>query len=159
MAKTYYLTEDISQVGKKLGNLKGWRGEIATAILNTKAEDEAVVGQIHHVLSKTAGRSEAALVDEVIPLLPKAIRSKARILAHHLIKHLKIGEHGQVIYPDGTDGSSFIDHLKYFASPPNLRVVAPFDVDKMREIISKTHAPLTSVRPATRSPTAAWISL
>ena len=155
MAKTYYLTDDISQVGKKLGNLKGWRGEIATAILDTKVEDETVVDQIRHILSKTAGRSEAAMVDEVIPLLPKAIRSKAKILAHHLIKQIKIGEHGQVVYPDGTDGSSLIDHLKYFASPPQMRVAAPFDADKMRDIISKTHAPLSSVR---RAPST-WISL
>ena len=97
------------------------------------------------------------MIDELIPLLPKAIRNKAKILAHHLIKHINIGSDGQVIYPDGSTGASFIDHLKYFASPPSMRISAPFDVVKMKEILKNTHAPQSSLRSNVISDS--WISL
>ncbi len=158
MAKTWYLTDDVSQVGKKLGKLSGWRSDVAKALLSNKASDETVAREIRHVLDKMDGGGkvkEKSLIDEVIPLLPRNIRNKAQLLANHLLKEVEIGEHGQVIYPDGTEGSSLIDHLRYFSSPPSMKARAPFDLDKMREILNSTHAPTLSANALTPK----WISL
>ena len=161
MAKTYYLHEEVSKMGKKLGNLTGWRSDIAKVLLASKVEDDTAVNQIRHILAKLAVGGDQSLIDETILLLPRSIRNKAKILAHHLLEKSKIhiGGNGQVVYPDETEGGSFIDHLKYFCSSSSMKVAAPFDMEKMKQLLKDTNAPITSVRASSSTRTNAWISL
>ena len=152
MAKTWYLTDNVSQLGKKLGNLTGWRAQIAQ-ILVGKQEDDQAIGSIRDIVTKHGGNKDELAVDQLIPLLPKAIRNKAKILAHHLLKHIKIGGNGQVIYPDGTEGASIVDHLKYLCS--TMKSKAPFDIDVMQELLEKTNAPKSCMSTARNK----WLSL
>ena len=159
MATTYYLTEDISQTGKKLGSLTGWRKEIAKFILDTKSSEEETTNHIRNLINGKTGQSENAMVDELIPLLPKNTRNRAKILAYHLMKHIKIGNNGQVVYPDGTTGASFVDHIKYWCGSFNSRHSTPFDQEKMAQLLEETNAPKSCLRSIHSVQSSRWLSL
>ena len=158
MAKTYYLSEEISQTGKKLGKLSGWKKEIAKSLLDSKSSENEIIAKIQEVINNQSGITEY-MIDDIIPLLPKNIRNKAKIISNHLLKHIKIGDYGQVIYPDGKQGGSFIDHLKYLCSPSSINVSVPFDIVEMRKLLESTNAPKSCMRTFQSDTVANWISL
>ena len=165
MAKTYYLTDEMCGNGKKLGKLQGWRKEIAKQLLRKGSSDQDVVISIQEVLETIDTVPKVNLkeaINNIIELLPKNIRGRSRILGYHLIKHVSIDDSGLVRYPDGTEGTSMIDHLKYWCSPPSYRASIPADVDKMQELLTKTNAPEAGHYRKDRSTTTtgtSWIAL
>ena len=167
MVKTYYLSEEMSATGRKLGNLKGWRSDVAKHLLRKSFDDQEAIASIRQVLETIdeAPGSKAnpkELIDDVIELLPKNIRGRARILGYHLLKHVSIDDDGLVRYADGTEGTSIIDHLKYWCSPPSYRASVPADVRKMQELLSKTNAPEAGLHRKDNSaikPKTNWIAL
>ena len=96
MSKTYYLTTDISAIGKKLANLTGWEKEAAELLVSS---DEGKVDKLMALIrlqvseEDTSNRIDA---DELIALLPRNIRSRARIYLHHPERFLKVTAQGHV---------------------------------------------------------------
>ena len=153
-AETWYLTQNVSKLSKKLGKLSGWRKEVAKLLLET--DEEATAKSLIAEIVKTT-ESPNSLISEVLDLLPKRIQGKAKILATHLSKQMKFSDDGRVIYPDGSFGSPLIDILKYFCSPKSglVRVKAPFDVRKMTEYLSETNAPMSATTKSNND----WIAV
>ncbi len=155
-AKTYYLMDDISPTTKKFDSLEGWRLAIAKVLVRKRIDDAQALSEISSLIKKEKSHDQKkedgrALLEGFIEILPKNVRTKAKILAHHLIHHITVDESGRVVYPDGRKGGSIIDHLRYFCSPGQFKPPAPDDVDKMTRLLLSTSAPRSSFTlPAAR---------
>ena len=170
--KTYYLTENMSKTGEKLGTLKGWELEVAKALLAPSAEERDKVALIRKVLegrgpatNDSENDSPEALA-QLIELLPKATRSRARVLLHHLPKSLRVKD-GLVLFPDDTPGSPLIDVLKYYCSPRHFRVPLPQGFQRMNQLLKDAKVPQTAfstdkspyIIRASPTPSSGWVSL
>lgn len=84
--------------------------------------------------------------ENMIQLLPKTSRNKARILFHSLKSNLSLDEHGRVKYKDDTVGSPLYDHLKYWTTRIGKEgVLRPLDSDKFINLMVLSSVPKSSV--------------
>lgn len=95
--------------------------------------------------------------ENIIDLLPKAYRSRARIILHYLSKHLNADN--RLIYDDGRTSSHLIDLLKYVLNP--LSQYVPDDGDKFISLMKKSGVPdsVYGSRIAVASALLPWLSL
>ena len=145
MAKTYYMTTDISAVGKKLARLSGWEKDVADILVSKDADK---ISKLLAMLQPLASGEDASINkvfwDEIIPLLPKSIRSKARIFLHHAQRFLKVDKDGLVELGEGTRGSSLLDVLKFYCSPASMPVPLPLGTDAMDQLMRQHHMPISA---------------
>jgi hypothetical protein len=78
----------------------------------------------------------------VIELLPKAQRTKARILLHYLAPVVKLDVHQRILYqPYGKVGSNLLDLVRYFTSPSYFKVPRPLDAEDFSKLIKQVGVP------------------
>jgi hypothetical protein len=98
-AKTYYLSESISKEGERLGQLTGWKLDVAKALLSNSSSDQPAdkISEIRNMLDavltiqgvnisggdgddgESPRTDSPAQLSQLIDLLPKNIRHRARI--------------------------------------------------------------------------------
>ena len=146
--ETWYLSQKATDQAKRLGRLKGWRKEVAQVLLSRNSDDKSKV-DIRKLVATEKSREtqQTEMIDQTVSLLPKNSRSKAKILAQHLLHNLHVDENGRIVYPDGSFGSAFIDALKYFTAPKSgiAKVRAPFDVVKLTSFLQDTNVPMSAI--------------
>lgn len=96
---------------------------------------------------------------DIIDLLPKAYKAKAKTILHYLKGYLKLDNQHRVRYEDNNQlGSHIIDLLRYFAAPfPTER---PIDAPQFFELIKEAGVPSSAVAKRHNSqvlkPAAQW---
>lgn len=83
--------------------------------------------------------SESKPENEIIELLPKAYRSRAKVILHYLLPNLKQDQNKHIIFPDGTIGSHILDYLRYFLNP--LKAKPPVEANKFANLLEKSGVP------------------
>ena len=119
-AQTYYLSQDLSPRVKSLSDLsEDWEKQVATVLLGTSGTK---ADEIRRLLPSKTERTNNAILD----LLPRGIKNRGRILLHHLLPRVSLGDGDVVILPpNGTATAPLIDVLRFFASPKSMRVPVP----------------------------------
>lgn len=142
MAKTYYLTTDISPTAKQLSKLEGWEGDAAGILLGGGDDKISKLRILLNAMDEPIAETQRhAVRAEMLSMLPKAIRSRAKIFLHHASDILKETEDGLTISPDGTVSSPMIDILRYYCSSHHIPIPLPVASDSLEELFRSSHMP------------------
>ena len=181
-AQTYYLSKNVPKLVKNLSELKAkWERDVAEILLNKELSDEEKLTKIYVVLpadelGKKADRD--AEIEGVINVLPKRIRSRARILARAVLKRATLSDGDLVELPGVGPTAPLIDVLKFFASPRHLNLPLPQQTSLLSYFFLSNKFPVSAfgsgvidfmqnlINPGTidlpiekSTPSAAWITL
>lgn len=72
-------------------------------------------------------KSDEKLWHDIPSMLPKAQRSKARILVHFIKNLVTLDNAGRIVF-DNKTMSNAVDVIKYLTAPLNFNVPRPFDI-------------------------------
>ena len=141
MSKSYYLMSNPPSILKNLNNLKGWQEKVVQELLSDKDEENkksSILALLSHddgdnlpsSFSSRTHTEEASQINYVISFLAKPIRSRAKIFLHHVLKFVRVREDGSTeVEEEGgavvTRSSPLIDIVRYYCSPPAMRVPLP----------------------------------
>ncbi len=115
--KTYYLVPKnrMSQVvGQGLTKLE-------EKLLSTITERNITESEKLTLLSDLLREHSAPNLSWILPLIPKSLQSKAKILLHSIRDKVKVDQDGQAILPTGQNLGSILDLIKYTISPPHIQ--------------------------------------
>ena len=88
--KHYYLSEEVTPLAKRMGSLNGWKKEMAQSLLKSWPSPKDQIDDLRRILGSAEPADQNSLTKQeaeaVIPLLPKAYRSKAKILLDNILK-------------------------------------------------------------------------
>lgn len=151
---TFYLTKDLSSHVKRLSDLKeDWQREVAKLLLNTSLDSRTMASEIHGV-TKWAGQTKQGEGPEAeetmrvtLEMLPKGMRGRARILLHHLLPRVRLGDGDVVELPGQGPTAPLIDVVRYFASPFHLKVAPPERLSVLRHFFRHHHFPKSAFGP------------
>lgn len=147
---TFFLSKNVPKFVEKLSRLKAeWERDIASALLDSTMDEEEKIAKIKTMLPANRANEEKEaknlMVENVIEMLPKTIRARARILAGHLMKSsANIGDGDVVLLPDFGPTAPLIDVLKFYASPRHLKVPLPQEASKLSQYFIDNKFPMSA---------------
>lgn len=119
----YYLSQE-SDFSKKVLNLikeKGYKHEILNILLDSKLSQEQIIKAISHVINslktEETNNSVTVYIDSILPLLPKSIRTKTKLLSPFLDRIMTVEKSGKIMYYSGESSGNLIDYVKFLTSP------------------------------------------
>jgi hypothetical protein len=84
---------------------------------------------------------ETGRYQEIVDLLPKNLRRKAKILLHYLKNQLRLDDNSRIIYADGGQGSHLLDLVKYYTTPRSVKLSRPVDAVKFGLLLKQIGVP------------------
>jgi hypothetical protein len=79
---------------------------------------------------------------QMVELLPKNLRNRAKIMLHYLEGKITLNEHERVQYSDGAIGSHLLDLVRYYVSP--LAKARPVDAPKFEAVMQSIGVPASA---------------
>jgi hypothetical protein len=79
--------------------------------------------------------------EDLLNLLPKTYRSRAKVILHYLLPNIKLNDNKQVVFSDGTVSAHILDYLRYVINP--MRMHAPVDIAKFMALMNNLGVPKT----------------
>jgi len=80
--------------------------------------------------------------ENIIEMMPKQSRSRAKILAHYIKDRVKlVNSSDLIVYEDETVGSPIYDLIRWVVTPRRFNTTKPFDADKFLLYLKTLNVP------------------
>ena len=141
MSKTYYLTTSVPSAIKQLGNSSGWQREVVDILLSDKTEQDKQDVLRSLIAQKPESDNNSLKIDQLLTMMPKNTRSRARIFLHHVLTFLRVRDDGATELDGGILSSPLIDIVRYYCSPISVRVALPVASEHLERTFREHNVP------------------
>ena len=122
-------------------------------ILLSNNDESTKKQEINRVLNVNDGSKDSfdkQHMDDIIELLPKNLRHKAKILLKCIAPHINLTKSDQVIFDNGVIGQNIYDYLVYTLTPPN-SIYKPDEPANFELFLTLTHSCTKSIIKQTKA--------
>ena len=82
-------------------------------------------------------------LSDMVEILPKNLRNKARVLLHYIEGKVTLNAHERIVYGDGHVGSYLLDIVRYYVSP--LVKTRPLDAPRFEKLMLEIGVPTSAI--------------
>ncbi len=116
---------------------------LLSVITDRSLDESQKISQIS-ILIRDRGASDFSWI---LPLLPRSLHNRAKIIIHSIQNKVSINDSGQVILPTGQNLGSILDLIKYTVTPGSFSKFRPLEASVWVQFLKENKAPRSGFAP------------